>query len=571
MFKVLRWKNFLSTGDQFIEIKLNEHHATLILGENGSGKSTIEDALSFVLFSKPFRNINKPQLINSLNQNECLVEIEFSIGKNEYFIRRGQKPSIFEIYVNGKMLDQDSRIKDYQSYLEQNILKLNYKSFCQVVVLGSSTFVPFMQLKAADRRFIIEDLLDIQIFSSMNNILKQRMIDLKDNFQKIESQIELINEKITLRRKYLEELKENVQSQIKTNKFKIRDNQKEKRCKFKEIEELEQEIESLSKKIEEEDVVRNRIRKLQSIEEQLNSTNKKIEKDILFYGDTETCPTCKQNINEVFKQKVLKTKISKQKEIVNGLKKIELDLFENNKKLTKILDIIGSIRAKQRDLSKLNSTICAIDSFIEKIQEELVGLQSKKEPSREDKCELEILEKERLECLKNRETLIGEKYNYGVVALMLKDSGIKTTIIEKYLPIINKLVNKYLSDLDFFVNFNLDKNFKEVIKSRGCDEFSYESFSEGEKLRIDLSLLFTWREISKRKNSANTNLLILDEIFDSSLDSNGTEDFLKLIGSLHTGINIFIISHKGDSLQDKFSNTIRFTKVKNFSIVKQND
>jgi len=568
-FQKIKWSNFLSTGNQPIEIDLNKHSTTLILGENGSGKSTLLCALTFVLFGKPFRNINKPQLVNSLNQSDCLVEIYFIIGKNEYFIRRGLKPSIFEIYINEKLVNQDSRIKDYQVYLEENILKLNYRSFCQVVVLGSSTFVPFMQLKASDRRFIIEDLLDIQIFSYMNGILKQKIIELREQFTKLDNDISLIDDKIKLRRQYVEELRTNNKERISVCNSSMKDNKLDKVVKLKEIKVLEKEIEKLTVKCANEDSIRAIIRKLELLEDQLTSSAKKLEKELIFFGDTEVCPTCKQNINDMFKVDIITEKKLKLKEVNLALVKLDKDLQNKRNILDLICDILGRIVDKKKDISKINSSIIAIESYMEKIQNEIKELLSKKTISDKDKKELKLLEAEREECVNVKDRFFEDKHYYDLVAQMLKDSGIKTRIISRYLPIINKSVNKYLNLLDFFVNFTLDENFKEIIKSRGRDEFSYESFSEGEKLRIDLSLLFTWRDISKMKNSANTNLLILDEIFDSSLDTNGTEDFLKLIGQLNTNINIFIISHKGDTLQDKFQNTIRFVKVKNFSLLKK--
>lgn len=566
-FQTIKWRNFLSTGDQFTEVSLNQYPSTLILGENGSGKSTFLDALTFVLFGKPFRNINKPQLLNSLNQRELEVAVEFQIGKNQYKVVRGMKPNIFEIYQNGKMLDQDSKIKDYQEYLENTILHLNYKSFCQVVVLGSAGYVPFMQLKASDRRFIIEDLLDIQIFSAMNQVLKQKLSELKDESLRTENAVDISKEKISLRKKYLEELKINAKTQVQANKKKIKENQKSRVEYEEELTSLQKEIDELIGQISNEDKIRNRIRKLESLEDQLNATKIKLEKEMGFFDKNEICPTCKQPIDEKFKLETIKSKSEQIIEISDALQKLNEDLTNNQNKLNTIITVLGNIQAKQRLLNKVNSSIHAIDQYIQKLQEEIEELLNKKESNEDDKIQLNELQKELEVFLEKRDKIIEDKHYYDIIALMLKDNGIKTKIIRQYLPIINNLVNKYLTALDFFVNFTLDEFFNESIKSRGRDEFSYASFSEGEKLRIDLALLFTWRDVAKMKNSASTNLLILDEIFDSSLDSAGTEEFLKLINNLQQGTNIFIISHRADHLIDKFSNSLVFKKVKNFSVL----
>lgn len=565
IFKKLKYRNFLSTGNNTVEIDLNKSSATLVFGTNGQGKSTLIDALTFGLFGKPYRNINIPTLVNSINDRDLLVEVEFSIGKTNYLIKRGLKPKIFEVYRNKVLIDQDSKNKDYQAQLEQNILKLNYRSFSQVVVLGSATFVPFMRLKAADRRFIIEDLLDIHIFSAMNVLLKQKVITLKDTLRELETDHELTGEKLDIQLKYLETLKADNRNKIEENQAIIATNQQKKLEIQSDISDIQKEIDAL---ISEKKNIKNLQKKVHSFENVRDSINKNVtttKEELEFYSTTENCPTCKQNINTEFKNELVESKNHRLHELQAGLVDLEKELETNKQSLEAAFEILYSIQEKEKEISQFQSEISSLDSYIKKIQDEIDALQSKKQSSADDEKRINELRKELKGIERKRKKLTEEKQYMDIVAMMLKDSGIKTKIIKQYLPLINKYVNKYLSDLDFFVNFNFDENFKEEIKSRGRDNFSYENFSEGEKLRIDLAILFAFREISRMKNQSNCNLLIMDEILDRSLDGVGIDDFLKIMNQLWKNMNIFIISPRGELFMDKFPATIRFVKQKQFS------
>ena len=563
-FKTIKWKNLLSTGNYWTEIRLDQNQNTLIVGENGSGKSTMLDALCFGLFGKAFRNINKPNLLNSINQKDCVVEIEFNIGKKEYKVIRGIKPTIFEIYQNGDLLNQDAASKDYQEVLEKSILKLNYKSFTQIVILGSASFVPFMQLSAADRRAIIEDLLDIQIFSTMNSIVKEKISNNKELTNDKKHEIELEQQLFDLKKKHLDEMRQD-------NEEKISINEKEIQRSLQTISKILANVESWSaesmalqelvvNKIETE----TKIKKITKLESQIENNLSKFRKDINFFEENNNCPTCRQTISLDFKEAELGNLKSRVVECEHGLQKINEKFEEEQSKLNIIVENQKQIQNLQIEIATSNSTINEINKYIEKKRNENDGLKNKKGSSEENENELvELTENLNIKKEELKE-LIEQKAYYETASLLLKDTGIKTKIIRQYLPIINKLVNKYLSALDFFVNFNLDESFKETVKSRHRDEFSYNSFSEGEKQRIDMALMLTWRAIAKLKNSSNTNLLILDEIFDSSLDANGTEYLMSILHMLED-VNLFVISHKGDILQDKFANVIRFQKTKNFS------
>lgn len=567
VFKKIRWKNILSTGNKFTEVYFDKSPNTLIIGSNGAGKSTILDALCFGLFGRPFRNINKPQLINSINQRDLLVEIEFDIGKKSYMVRRGLKPGVFDILLNGTPLQQQANLRDQQEHLERYILQLNYKSFTQIVILGSASFTPFMQLKTKDRREVIEDLLDIQIFSNMNDILKSKFSDLKTEYSDNNYAIELNKEKAKLQNDHLNNLKKDNKSKLDEYNFRIQNIEEEivshnEQCKL-----YETEIAELQKGLSDESNVKSKMDSILEIQKKLDETRKRVEKEISFYSSNDSCPTCKQTIDENFKEAVVCEKHGKIEEIESALPKLKTQYEEISLRISEHIELHSVISDKTKELVSIQNDIITQQKIILSIEEEKNKLKEKTEA--EDGAKQKLIElKQEHDLLKSRRLeLLEQKEVYEIASTMLKDSGIKTRIIKQYVPIINKLVNKYLSAMDFFVNFELDENFNEKIKSRYRDEFSYDNFSEGEKMRIDLSLLFTWRAIAKLKNSVNTNLLILDEVFDSSLDGNGTEEFLKIIETLGGDSNIFVISHKGDVLQDKFRSIIRFDKKNNFSVI----
>jgi DNA repair exonuclease SbcCD ATPase subunit len=565
-FKSIRWRNFLSTGAAFTEISFTKSTNTLIIGQNGAGKSTILDALCFGLFGKPFRKINKPQLLNSINARDAVVEVEFNIGQKRYKVIRGIKPNIFEIYLNDVLLNQDAASKDYQEVLEKNILKLNYKSFTQVVILGSASFVPFMQLSAADRRNIIEDLLDIQIFSSMNAIVKEKMSALKDGITKSKYDIKLVEEKINLQMQNIEENKKNNDAEIGRKLAEIGESKMQMSALQNDVQKINKHISILQSKVgDKKEKLDKKAKGLFQIKGKVQTNIDRNEKEIQFYENNHDCPTCKQSITPEWKDSQVKEKTEKITTQRTGLQEIEEELKKVTDEVKSITDILTHINEHNGEIIKHNSTISAISSYITKLNGEIDELTKKGVETEGSDQKLVDLKNE----LKSYNTLyeeqLTEKHYHEFAGTLLKDGGIKTRIIKQYLPIMNKLINKYLTAMDFFVNFNINENFEETIKSRHRDEFSYANFSEGEKMRIDLALLFTWRQIAKLKNSTNTNLLILDEVFDSSLDTVGTEEFLKLINEMGTDTNVFVISHKGDQLFDKFRSIIRFEKKNNFS------
>lgn len=564
LFRKLRWKNLLSTGNLFTELDLNSESSTLVVGSNGSGKSTMLDALCFCLFGKAFRNINKAQLINSINQKDCVVEVEFDIGTKSYKVVRGVKPNIFEIYCNTHLISQNAAIKDYQDYLEKFIIKLNYKSFTQIVILGSASFTPFMQLSASDRRAIIEDLLDIQIFSRMNGIVKDKVQIVKESITEKKYDITFLEQKYELKSEYVNnELKRNSDRMSKYAE-EIQLNQSTIQTLHEKISGATEQIATLNAIVENKIEIENKVKKLSKLESQIESNVSKFRKDIHFFGHNDDCPTCRQSIALEFKEAQLGSLTTKAEECNTALEQLLTKLTTEQNKLEKITETQKKINALQVRVASDNSSITEMNKQITKINKQIGDMQNAKPVSEKDEQELTALKDRLIELKVLLSTFIDELNYYNTAALMLKDTGIKTKIVKQYLPVINKLVNKYLSTLDFFVNFTLDESFKETIKSRHRDDFSYASFSEGEKQRIDMALMLTWRAVAKMKNSTNTNILILDEIFDSSLDTNGTEDLMKILAMLeHT--NLFVISHKGDVLQDKFRNVIRFEKMNNFS------
>jgi len=564
-FKYVRWKNFLSTGNNFTEIQLDRNPTTLIIGENGAGKSTVLDALCFGLFGKPFRGVNKPQLLNSVNNSSCLVEVEFKIGSKNIKVVRGIKPNIFEIYINGKMYNQDAHSRDYQKYLEQQILKLNYRSFTQVVILGSSTFVPFMQLKARHRREVVEEILDIQIFSLMNMLLKQKLKNIFDDIRDIDYKFELTSEKIQLQNQYIDDVKKNKDKIITEKTNLIASNEEEIFSRKSVIEKLQQENDNLLSKISDNEKVKKNYTKLKDIKSTLVEKHKAHSRVVDFFENNDDCPTCQQHIDEIFKKEMISNKQKDVTKFSNGLKELEEELKKSKERQKEISDIANKIRENEVQIAKDHSSVVQLEKFNSTLEAELAQLETG-DVSKSDYKKLKELKNELIR-INEQKTKLKEDQTYAeAVKNMLQDTGIKTKIIKQYLPIMNKLINTYLTSMEFYVNFTLNENFEETIKSRYRDEFTYDSFSEGEKMRIDLALLFTWRAIAKMKNSTNTNLLMLDEIFDSSLDSTGTDEFLKILNTL-SDENVFVISHKQDVLVDKFRSTIKFEKVKNFSHV----
>jgi DNA repair exonuclease SbcCD ATPase subunit len=561
----VRWKNFLSTGNNFTEVQLDRSTTTLIIGDNGAGKSTILDALCFGLFNKPFRNISKGQLVNSVNGSAAVVEVEFNVGGKDVKVIRGIKPNKFEVWVNGNMINQDANARDYQKHLEQQIMGLNYRSFTQVVILGSSTFVPFMQLPTKARREVVEDILDIKIFSLMNFLLKNKTKELNEETRNVEYQYELTKEKVTLQEKFIKEVINNKSEIIAENQQKVFDNVSIINARNGDIEKHETDKSSLSFDAEDKVKVESKLRKLTQSEAALKNRKAENDRQIEFFKDNDECPTCEQSITDATKS----AKITKHSEKITELNTAidsckTLERVEQDR-LNSILTNIETMRQHDVEIAKIRSTIVQLEKFNTQLEKDIASYESGS-ISDDDKEKLAKL-KGQIELIDEQKSKLKEdKFYIDVARNLLQDSGIKTKIIKQYLPIMNKLVNTYLSSMDFFVNFNIDENFQETIKSRFRDEFSYASFSEGEKMRIDLALLFTWRAIAKMKNSTNTNLLILDEIFDSSLDGTGTDDFLKILNTF-SDQNVFVISHKQDMLFDKFRSIVQFKKEKNFSKV----
>jgi DNA repair exonuclease SbcCD ATPase subunit len=568
-FKLCRWKNFLSTGNEFTEIQFDRSPTTLIVGQNGAGKSTLLDALSFGLFGKSHRDIKKDQLINSINKKHCVVEVEFKIGSSEFKIHRAIKPGKFEIYQNGNLINQSSSARDYQKFLEQNILKLNHKSFHQVVVLGSSSFIPFMQLPSHSRREVIEDLLDINIFSKMNGLLKERNGKIKEEIKDLSYQIQLINGKIDTQNKYIKNLESLNEDQIDGKRKTIRDHKKVIDQIFAESKDLG---DGLTTRMTEDSTsyekLNDHLLQLKTKDMQYKNDISQLVKTSKFYEEHTNCPTCDQVISE-------DKKAEKQEELKVNAVRIQSDktkaataMDELNASIATVLESINELKEKQAQILSNNEKISVLQGEVDKTQKEINSLSGQSGDLKNAKVEFEGF-RESKDSLNERKLKYLEERTYNeVIGEMLKDTGIKTKVIKQYLPVMNKMINQYLQVLDFFVAFHLDESFNETIKSRHRDAFNYSSFSEGEKQRIDLSLLFTWRQVAKMKNSAATNLLILDETFDSSLDVDGVDSLTKILDTLEDGSNVFIISHKGDVLENKFRSKIEFIKERNFSKVK---
>ena len=552
-FTTIKWKNFLSTGNAWTEIDFERSPSTLIIGENGSGKSTLLDALTFALFNKPFRNVAKPQLVNTINGKNCLVEISFSIGSKNYTIRRGLQPRVFDITVNGEQIDKNANIRDFQKYLEESILKLNYKSFTQIVMLGSASFTPFMQLHLGARREIIEDILDISIFTSMNKVLKDKLIDLENQVRIIEGEIDVAKQKATIQEQYIKTLEDDKSSKVKEI--------------LQSIEETNEQIETstnaagtITKEKEALGDVEEKKRQLDQFRTKFEGQIQKHRRDLDFFHNTDECPTCQQGIEHDHKEIMTQRDEEKISELEKALQELDTQYSEIEILVNKKIEL------NEKIMDANNETI-AQQRILQRLQLELNDTETKTGNITEEKTKLKKLAKSALGKTKERTELSETGHYYDVAKSMLQDTGIKTKIIKAYLPIINKLVNKYLQAMDFFVQFDLDETFKETIKSRHRDKFSYASFSEGEKQRIDLALVFTWRTIAKMKNSASTNILLLDEVFDSSLDVNGTEFVMELLNTIGDDTNVFVISHKGDQLFDKFRSVVRFEKRQNYSVL----
>lgn len=567
VFKSVQWKNFLSTGNSPNKVLLNKSPTTLIIGKNGEGKSTILDALCFSLFGKPFRNINKGQLVNSINGKNCVVEIEFDINGKQYKIVRGIKPNVFEIWQNGEMINQDAAVKDYQKVLEQQILKLNYKTFTQVVILGSASFVPFMQLPNAQRREVIEDILDIRIFSTMNQLLKEKANETKNEITRIESELSNAKAKVDAQQTLIKTITQakadviiGLQSKIDANNGAIIQTQSE-------IQQLVSDIAELSTQIASKDKLVDDIDKAKTIKAKINQKVETCEHQSEFFEENSICPQCSQDIPEEYKSKIIHDLHMKMQDSNQKIDELETVLSGLNAKLTSINEIVEQITDKNIQLSTKNSTVALLNSQIAELQQEINSHTADTTNVDEEKRKLKEMAKEAMDKITQKTELQQRKNLEEVASILLKDTGIKTAIIREYLPIMNKLINKYLNAMDAYIHFELDEAFNESVKSRYRDDFTYASFSEGEKMRIDLAILFTWRQIAKMKNSVNTNLLLLDEIFDSSLDTAGTDYFLNLMSSFGEHTNIFVISHKGDQLFDKFRSVIKFEKRNDFSVI----
>ena len=568
-FKSCEWENFLSTGSDPIKIQLDRTPTTLIVGQNGAGKSTLLDALSFGLFGKPHRDIKKDQMINSINKKRTLVTIEMTIGSHDFKIVRGIKPGKFEIYQNGNLINQASNARDYQKFLEQNILKLNHKSFHQVVVLGSSSFIPFMQLPVWSRRNIIEDLLDINIFSKMNMLLKERNTKIRDELTDVNHQIDITKTKIDSQSKYIKSLQELNDDQIQTKRESIDVHKEEINKLFEQSKELGKNLTaSISAEEKHSGELVKKMSQLDSYDMNFQNKIKDLVEESRFYEDNDTCPTCDQDIEEELKETKIKSIKVKAKEIQTAKTDLAKNISEIKAEQQDVANSLNSLRQKQGKINSNNDAIALLQKEVDKIQKEINSLQGQTGDVSKAKRELTSLRKNKDKSTELKLGYVEERTYNEVIGEMLKDTGIKTKVIKQYLPVMNRLINQYLQVLDFFVSFHLDENFNETIRSRHRDSFNYASFSEGEKQRIDLALLFTWRQIAKMKNSASSNLLILDETFDSSLDIDGIDNLTKILDTLDDGSNVFIISHKGDVLENKFRSKIEFFKDKNFSKIR---
>ncbi len=563
-FKKVRYKNLLSSGNKFTTIELDRSQTTLIVGDNGAGKSTLLDALCFGLYGKGFRNLKKDLLINSINQKDLVVEVEFEIGRKKYKVIRGAKPNKFELYVNDTLVNQDATMRDYQDHLESNILKMSYRSFTQVAILGSANFTPFMQLRSVERRKLVEDLLDITIFSTMQDILKKKVTNHNVEVRETNHEVELLEERISGLNDQMQALQKNRDKRIKKYESTVTETQDNINKILGEVDEKKKDVVEKTRLISDKDAEANRLNEAVELEKQLETARKKAIADVKFYEENDDCPTCKQGLDEEHKKKHIAERQSKAKEIRSALNQIEGTIEGVRTRLTEIADIQSEIDTVQREIGLAQTEIISNQKYIDKIQNEIKVLQGEiHDENVNDR--LTTAEDDLDKLHSKKQSLTDRQHYYDLATTLLRDQGVRQRIIKQYVPVMNKMINKYLASLEFYVGFELNESFEETIKSRFRDVFKYDNFSQGEKMRIDLALLFTWRSVARLKNSVNTNLLILDEVFDSSLDSQGTDDFLKLLNTLSEKTNAFIISHKGDQLYDKFEEVIRFEKYKNFS------
>ena len=564
LFKRISYKNFLSTGNQPIEIDLSISQTTLIVGTNGTGKSTLLDALCFVLFNRPFRIIKKEQMVNTINNGDCIVEVEFDVGTKNYIIRRGIKPNLFEIFCDGKLINQDANNVDYQKYLETNIMKLNYRSFIQVVLLGSSSYEPFMKMKPRYRREVVEEILDIRVFGLMDLILRSQQSDLQKKLTEVRHQCELIKTKYETEAKYLTTLETKGSDNLTVQQNKIEEN-KENRLKYEQkLQSLNEAIAVSQNSLIDQDTTAKKVKDLEKFETKIEQNISTHKKTLDFFKDNDTCPVCTQSIDENFKEEKCNHETSTISKLQSGLKQLVGELNIHEEKMTQFSQMSNKISEMNVEIAKINGSLSALKKHSDQIQLEISTASQKDSDIEKIELELEQMKVDLAEADEKLKGVQEEKDYVDVLREILNDKGAKANIIRKYVPIMNQLINKYLQSMDFYISFNLDEEFNETVKSRFRDTFNYNNFSEGEKMRIDLALLFTWRDIARMKNSTNTNLLILDEIFDSSLDGQGTDDFFKIIKGLEKE-NIFIISHKGDILFDRFTNIIKFEKHQNFT------
>ncbi len=563
-FKTVRWKNLLSSGNKFTTIELNRSSTTLIVGENGAGKSTLLDALCFGLYGKGFRNLKKDLLINSINNKDLLVEIEFEVGKKSYKVIRGAKPNKFELYLDNVLINQDATMRDYQEHLEKNILKMSHRSFTQVAILGSANFTPFMQLRARDRRKLVEDLLDISIFSTMKDILRKKIANHNVEVKETSHEIDLLEERINGLNEQVQALQKNRDEQILKYESTVKETQDNISSIMELVDEKTKDVVEKKSTIKDIDPQKDRLKQATELERQLSENYKRAINDVKFYEENDDCPTCKQGLDHEHKTKHIEERQAKATEIQTALSSIAKTIDESRTRLEEIRAVQDEIEEVQREIGLAQTEITSNQKYIQKLEGQISEL--KKNVLDETVNDRLTSSEDNLSTLlSKKEDLTNRTHYFEIATLLLRDEGIKSKIIKQYVPIMNKLINKYLANLEFYVGFELDENFEETIKSRFRDVFKYDNFSQGEKMRIDLALLFTWRAVARMKNSVNTNLLILDEVFDSSLDNQGTDDFLRLLNTLTEKTNAFIISHKGDQLYDKFEEVIRFEKHKNFS------
>lgn len=564
-FTKIRYKNLLSSGNTFTNFDLDRSQTTLIVGDNGAGKSTLLDALCFVLYGKGFRNLKKDLLVNSINQKDLLVEIEFTVGRKSYKVIRGAKPNKFELYVNGTMLNQDATVRDYQEHLEKNILKMSFRSFTQVAVLGSANFTPFMQLKSVERRRLVEDLLDISIFSTMQDILKKKVTQHNIDVRETKHETELLEERISGLNEQMSLLQKNRDKKIAKYENTIQETQNNIDSVMKSIGVKQDEVKDKQRSISDRDPQGDRLKRALDVEKRLEDSQKKALKEIEFYQNNDDCPVCKQGLDEDHKTKCIKEKSDKVAELKAAVLSIGETIEASRNRMAEIQTVIGEIEEIQRKIGLHQTEVLSNQKYVEKLNGEIKDLQSEINADSGVSDRLTSAEDDLDKLHTKKESLTDRQHYFDLATTLLRDQGVRQRIIKQYVPVMNKMINKYLANLEFYVGFELNESFEETIKSRFRDVFKYDNFSQGEKMRIDLSLLFTWRAVARIKNSVNTNILILDEVFDSSLDSQGTDDFLKLLNSLNEKTNAFIISHKGDQLYDKFEEVVRFEKHKNFS------